>query len=716
MSCQVRGKQQPLQLPEKFQGITIWNTALCNMGCKYCVKKGTLILMGDLTWKPIEQIKSGDEVIGVEFGENGKHMRFKKTVVKVVTSRKSKIWKVIHTKGEIEITDNHAILSKYKRWLSINPSETTEVKAYKLNKGNLLKFISQPIQLNETEEYMIGYLNGIFAGDGTFTDRKYDGKVVRHARLAMKDEDVLIRVSKYLDILGIEYSWGEHKYNGEYSSGVMKKITLYQKDNIAKLKKPIETIEEKRGYIAGFFDAEGSFDGENIRLSNKNLEKLRTIVQYLKEFGFNAQIESYSDASAIRIVGKQDEKIRFFATFKPAIMRKMSKLFEKTVKGEVEVKEIIPGDEEEVYNLQTETENYIAGGLIVHNCFVYKLYPNQPNRSLSDEVINALPNFVKKYMIDNPEIWFFGGEPLASFDTIKKVFNVLTENNIIAHYGLTSNLTLLDEEKAKWLGERRFGILCSIDGGKESHNMNRVYKDGKGTWDDVMKGLKLVRQYINPSPNIRWTVEPRNVKYVYEDVKEFFGMGLTTLAIDPVYEVEWKDEDVEEYVNQLEKVAQYIIHTHHMVALKPFQDLLPLISGQPLDWRYRCGLAQGSLGMGADGKLHNCHRFVSSQSGVIGDVFNGIDQNMRKKYNEEYWKVRPYSKTLDCSTCPLQEMCNGGCLAVNYDMNKDMHVIPESFCKIYQAYVKRLLPYVLIMKARGQLMIRKDRIVNVPPE
>jgi radical SAM protein with 4Fe4S-binding SPASM domain len=578
-------------------------------------------------------------------------------------------------------------------------------------------------------------------------------------------------------------------------------------------------------------------------------------------------------------------------------------------------------------------------------------------------------------------------------------------------------------------------------------------------------------------------------------VKEFFGMGLTTLAIDPVYEVEWKDEDIEEYVNQLEKVAQYIIHTHHMVSLKPFQDLLPLISGQPFEWRYRCGLAQGSLAMGADGKLHlcftpdtfvitdnrvkdiidikegemvlthsgsyrkvknlmkryyegfiyvvkpyllpeikctpehpfyikigkeykwieaselskyvsgrirkgakedeiayfvskidkvvedveyiklnemfdnlyynpkedkvievgstkpvrntipvddkflefigwfvaegslsardgqisfafnlekempvaekikgylewlgckvslyvdenhhsihlgtynrvvyeflktlvgmgaenkrlnmllkrlppekqvklvhsifkgdgiwyrkeavlstvsrqlaidvyeillrlgiipkfkiyrrkrgwknelyteyrifiygcekdminqntrdrgrafidlekgevyypiysiekkdykgfvynleveedesytanlvvvhNCHRFVSSQSGVIGDVFNGIDQNVRLKYNEEYWKVKPYSKTLDCSTCPLQEMCNGGCLAVNYDMNKDVHVIPETFCKIYQAYVKRLLPYVLIMKARGQLMIRKDRIVNVPPE
>jgi radical SAM protein with 4Fe4S-binding SPASM domain len=120
--------------------------------------------------------------------------------------------------------------------------------------------------------------------------------------------------------------------------------------------------------------------------------------------------------------------------------------------------------------------------------------------------------------------------------------------------------------------------------------------------------------------------------------------------------------------------------------------------------------------MGVDGKLHLCHRFVSSQSGVIGDVFNGIDQSVRLKYNEEYWKVRPYSKTLDCSTCPFQEACNGGCLAVNYDMNKDIHVIPETFCKIYQAHVKRLLPYVLIMKARGQLMIRKDRIVNVPPE
>ncbi|MGB9614360.1 MAG: radical SAM protein [Fervidobacterium sp.] len=351
-------------------------------------------------------------------------------------------------------------------------------------------------------------------------------------------------------------------------------------------------------------------------------------------------------------------------------------------------------------------------------CFVYKLYPDQPNKDISDEVIKALPSFIKKYMIKTPEIWFFGGEPTCAWDTIVKIFDTLTSNGIIGRYGLTTNLVLLDEEKAKWLGERRFGILCSIDGGRESHDLNRVYSSGKGTWDDVMKNLKYVRQYINPMPQIRWSVEPRNVKYVFEDVKMFFGMGLTNLAIDPVYEVEWTDSDIEEYVSQLEKVAQFIISTHHIVAIKPFQDILPLLSAQGPNWMYRCGLGQGSIALDINGDIFLCHRFISSrkEENVIGNVFNGIDKSKRRKINEEFWKVKPYSRTLECSKCPLEEICSGGCLAVNYDLNRDFHIVPETYCRIQQAMVKRLLYYVLIMKARKQLMIRKDRIVNMPPE
>jgi uncharacterized protein len=326
---------------------------------------------------------------------------------------------------------------------------------------------------------------------------------------------------------------------------------------------------------------------------------------------------------------------------------------------------------------------------------------------MPDEVIEKLPAFLEKYFVPNPNIWFFGGEPLVAWDRIVKVYETVKPKIPNANFGMTTNLSLMDEEKAIWLGKRNFGVLCSIDGGKEAHNKHRILKGGAGTWDMVWRGLQNVRKYININPQIRWTVNPDTVQYLYDDFKFYVSNGLTNLAIEPVYEVKWGEEELNMWADQMEKIAKFMIDSNIQITVKPFQDLLMLFSPQPLEWRSRCGLAQGGIGMDINGKVYYCHRFVATMRDdlTIGDVFKGIDENKRKEVTKRWITHRPYNADNPerCKTCPVKWACFGGCLAVNYDTSGDAHKVPTSYCDIMEINAKRLLPYVLILRDQGKV-------------
>ena len=145
-------------------------------------------------------------------------------------------------------------------------------------------------------------------------------------------------------------------------------------------------------------------------------------------------------------------------------------------------------------------------------CFVYKLNQNQPCGKMTTETADQLINFAAQQLKPDGNIWFFGAEPFCNFDMIRYVVEKAQANKHNWHFGATTNCTLLTEDMVTWMKKYGFGVNWSIDGFKDTHNANRVYPNGNGSWDDAWRGLTLVRKILNPNPQVRWTVTPMNVK------------------------------------------------------------------------------------------------------------------------------------------------------------------------------------------------------------
>jgi uncharacterized protein len=113
-----------------------------------------------------------------------------------------------------------------------------------------------------------------------------------------------------------------------------------------------------------------------------------------------------------------------------------------------------------------------------------------------DYYLTLIKNNSKYNPIRKPAIGFYGGEPLLNFNLIKKCVQYVDsnyENKML--YALTTNGSLLDKQKSKWLMENDFIISVSLNGPENEHDRLRVYKDGNGSYRDVMENIGPIMEY-----------------------------------------------------------------------------------------------------------------------------------------------------------------------------------------------------------------------------
>jgi len=80
---------------------------------------------------------------------------------------------------------------------------------------------------------------------------------------------------------------------------------------------------------------------------------------------------------------------------------------------------------------------------------------------------------------------------------------------------MQTNGTLLDDEWCRFFKENGFLIGISIDGPRELHDAYRVDKRGEGTFDRVMKGLRLLQKH-GVEYNVLTTVNRINADHPLE--------------------------------------------------------------------------------------------------------------------------------------------------------------------------------------------------------
>jgi uncharacterized protein len=158
---------------------------------------------------------------------------------------------------------------------------------------------------------------------------------------------------------------------------------------------------------------------------------------------------------------------------------------------------------------------------------------------MSDEVISS---FITNYIASQPtpvvEFVWQGGEPtLLGVDFFKRVIELqkyFTSTKIITN-SLQTNGTLLTDEWCAFLKKHNFMVGISLDGPKEIHDRYRRDRKGNGTFDRVMRGLKLLQKH-KIEYNVLACVARETAQHPLEVYRFFKDKGVEFIQFSPIVE------------------------------------------------------------------------------------------------------------------------------------------------------------------------------------
>lgn len=131
-------------------------------------------------------------------------------------------------------------------------------------------------------------------------------------------------------------------------------------------------------------------------------------------------------------------------------------------------------------------------------CFYHGL-DQASHKRMSFELLESFMRQHVKLVPGNLSFIWHGGEPLLAgldfFQEVVRLQRLLVSQDRSVRNSVQTNGTLITDEWAVFFRENKFGVGVSLDGEVESHDRFRVTHTGRGTFNNTMRGIKILRKH-----------------------------------------------------------------------------------------------------------------------------------------------------------------------------------------------------------------------------
>ncbi|WP_328608071.1 intein-containing Rv2578c family radical SAM protein [Amycolatopsis sp. NBC_00345] len=301
----------------------------CSHACTYCLEGGTPVLLADGRAKPIADLAVGEAILGTR--GHGVARRLVPTEVLAHWTTVREAYRVTLDDGTTLVTGpDHRFLSA-RGWKYVTGSRLGTAQRPHLEAGTELvgggRFARTP---DDTLGYRAGYLCGMLRSGGFAAE-----------------PDAAERALRYLPDFG---------------------------SSVGFMRIPAEPDAHwSRGFLAGLFDLAGSYRRGVLSIAHDETDVVDTLFAALERFSFGYETvghRSHPGRRVARVSGGTGEVLRFLHLADPAVAWKRS--LDGTTIGSVRrtvaaVESL--GLELPLYDITTGTGDFVADGMVSHNCF-----------------------------------------------------------------------------------------------------------------------------------------------------------------------------------------------------------------------------------------------------------------------------------------------------------------------------------------------------------
>ncbi len=354
-------------------------------------------------------------------------------------------------------------------------------------------------------------------------------------------------------------------------------------------------------------------------------------------------------------------------------------------------------------------------------CYAASKPLNAMEYDMNEETAKAVVDFIFQCPSKGITIEFQGGEPLLNFPIIQYIVNYAGELNKEKkkniNFRLVTNLTLMDEEKLNWLIENKVNLNSSLDGPKEVHNKNRFYENGKGSYDEVIEGIKKLKEK-GVSISLMPTITRFSLPYLREIIDEYRKLGQNSfwarrLNVGGFAVEKWKKigYTAEEYLDFWKNCVEYIFELNKK-GIKMQEGYVGIILRNILfSKKYNsfvclaspCGCAWSQASYNYKGDIYACDEARSFDVFKLGNVKETTYKELYSSWNVLDIVDLTSGNSFDCSECVYHPFC-GPCIVDEYGEHGNIIKKPDSFnCKVKKGMLDYIFKEIILNNERFEI-------------
>lgn len=331
-------------------------------------------------------------------------------------------------------------------------------------------------------------------------------------------------------------------------------------------------------------------------------------------------------------------------------------------------------------------------------CFVKKgMLRNKQNLVLSFEKAKEIIDYFFEKLPYNKNdlcITFYGGEPLLRSEFIFKCINYIKKYDNNFRKKIITNGSLVTKNIAKTLFKNDCDIGISIDGKENAHNKKRYYRNGKGTFKDVLNGYEKLKKEGNRI-SILCTVGNHNIKKLEEHIEFILKLKPHSIAINSLMGLENEENEkmvLDKYEKCLDLSYKYGIEERYFIDF-----VYAFLKTHIVD--KSCSACGHQIVVSPEGKIGPCPVYLRDET-----EFCEPPKDINKNLIFSTWNNISTLNMKECKKCPLIPMCGGGCVYDRKVKKNDFLKSDEFFCEKN----KRMMDYLIKKKINNESLFYKS--------
>lgn len=307
--------------------------------------------------------------------------------------------------------------------------------------------------------------------------------------------------------------------------------------------------------------------------------------------------------------------------------------------------------------------------------YCYQDQYNNPKQELSTELIDSFFKYIQSEFTGRKKyITVFGGEPLLNSPKQKSLLKYLIQKSNESGLEIcfvTNGYTLEEYIHVLKNGKIR-EIQVTLDGTEAIHNNRRFLKGGKGTFNEIIRGIDACLENLIPI-NLRMVVDKENIDNLPELAQLAIDRGWTKSSLFKTqmgrnYELhhcQSANDKLFSRISMFERISDLVrLHPHILQFYKPAYSVAKFLSenGDLPDPLFdSCPACKTEWAFDYTGHIYPCTATVGKAEESIGTFYPFI---ARKTEVIDEWEKRDVTSIEECKECNMQLACGGGCGSV----------------------------------------------------